>query len=201
MIVELHFDKGTHTYRKNGAVIPSVTQCLEAGGLRDYSGIPDEVLRNKAELGELVHRATELDAFGVLNEATVDEQVWPYLKAWRKFRDETGAAVISAEQKVYHTLYGYAGTLDHIVVINGEYGVLDKKTGLPDPSDGVQLAAYQEAVNHGKRLLGDRRAMKRWGLYLANTGKYQLVPYDNAGDFAVFLAALTIKKWRMSIHE
>lgn len=191
----LTFEPKEHIYRVDGVRVPSVTQVLGLAGMRDFSKIPTPVLENKRELGDLVHMATELDAFDDLDEDTVDEQVWPYLKAWRKFMSDTGATIVTAESRVDHFLYGYAGKLDHQVILNTAPGIIDKKTGVPDPSDGLQLAAYERALNyHNPRA----PYMKRWGLYLANDETYKLVEYTAGSDFQIFLAALTVAKWRMA---
>lgn len=193
-IAVLTFDEATHTYFVNGVRVPSVTQVLAAAGLRDLSGIPQVALENKRELGQLVHEATELDAFGKLDESTVDDQVWPYLRSWRKFCSDTNARILTAERRVDHPLYGYAGRLDHEVIVSGVAGILDKKTGSPNPSDRLQLAAYEAARNSGRR----DHTLYRWDLYLRPNETYQLIEYTGKADFTVFLAALQIWKWRAS---
>src|SRR5690606_40991357 len=52
------------------------------------------------------------------------------------------------EERVYHPIYGYAGTADRFGVMDGLAGVLDVKTTSRIHNEtGVQLAAYLEAAN------------------------------------------------------
>lgn len=197
--MSLTFAPEGHTYRWSGTVVPSVTQVID-GYLRDYAGIPREILKRAAELGNLVHEATALDAEGRLDEDSIDDEVAPYIKAWRKFLAESKAEILWSERPMYHPLYGYAGTPDHGVIINGCTGILDKKTGVPSEADVVQTAAYYAMAHHN-----DPRGLKltmanRWALYLRKNGTYKLVRHDQPGMGAeamqTFLACLSIAKWR-----
>jgi len=175
-----------HVYRFNGRVVPNVTRILDV--LKKPIPASPEVLQRKRDLGDIVHQATALDATNDLDDETVDPDAMPYLKAFRRFRMEVKPRFLSTEEYVFSQTYGYAGTLDHTVVINGEEGVLDKKTGIDDPTDRVQLSAYHNAK------YGLNRKTKRWILSLRDNGSYVLTPHDDY--FHVFLAALTVYRYK-----
>lgn len=180
-----------HVYRYKGRVIPGVTRVLD-GILRDFSMVSREKLAIAAETGDLVHRATELDVLGDLDEASVDPSITPYITAWRTFRREVNPVFTASEEIVYHPTYNYAGRLDHEVVIRGEDGILDKKTGVDDVIDAVQLSAYLQAKYHREPEVALRK--KRWVLSLKRDGTYRLRPYGD--HFHVFLAALTCYRFK-----
>jgi len=195
----LTFYPDGHLYKWRGTAVPSVTQVID-GLLRDYSGIPPQVLKRAGELGTLVHLATALDAEGKLDEDSVDPEVAPYVAAWRKFLKDSGAKVLWSEQPMYHPLYGYAGTPDHGVKINGDVGILDKKTGIQSEADVVQTAAYYSMVLHNEPRKYKQTLANRWALYLRKNGTYKLVRHNGPGQGAealqIFLGCLSIYKWR-----
>lgn len=189
----IQLDEATHTYTLNGVVVPNVTRVIDQQ-LRDLSKIPLDVLLNKREIGQLVHEATALDAAGQLDDATIDQDIVNYVKAWRKFLLEKQPRILATEQIVYHPLYGYVGKLDHEMVINDVPGIVDKKSGDPDDAVGVQLASYLEARNHGRP--AKDKFTRRWALHLRPDGNYRLIPFTAKDDFSTFLNALSCFKWR-----
>lgn len=179
-----------HVYRLNGRVITGVTRVVDM--LRDLSGVPRNVLENKREIGELVHRATELDAQEQLDHESIDPDIRPYMEGWWRFIAEVKPRWLSHEEYVYHTAYDYAGQLDHRVEINGEEGVLDKKTSAPSLCDAVQLSAYAQAKYHSSPAIANTQRL--WILQLLPDGTYRLRRYMD--HFHVFLAALTCYRFK-----
>ena len=102
------FDEAEHAYHHNGVRLPSVTQILQAEGFIDMRFF-DAYSR---ERGRLVHLATHYDDMGELDEDTLDPVIEPYLRAWRKFRQESGFTVESSEVPMVNIKYGFAGTPD-----------------------------------------------------------------------------------------
>ena len=192
----LTLDEATHAYRLGAVILPSVTQVIGTV-LQDWSAYPQEVLARKRELGTLVHEATSLDSAGELDEDSVDEEVRPYLEAWRRFMREAQPRIVTTECIVHHPIYRYAGTLDNEIILNGKRGILDKKTGELDAFVGLQLAAYQEAVDYNRKYGESKRALARWAIRLRPDATYRLESYVGKNDFTVFLAALTIYNWRL----
>lgn len=188
----LQFDAETHTYTLDGVKLTSVTQALQAAGLVDLHGTPEQI-GYAADLGTAAHIATELDDLGTLDEGTVAEEVWPYLRAWRKFRAEAGFVPEHIELRLHHPAMLYAGTIDRIGSLRSHRALIDIKTGAPRRTTGLQLAAYAEmAVIHGVA----RRGIRRYACHLTKDEAYTLVPYTDPRDLSVFMAALTLTAWR-----
>jgi hypothetical protein len=189
--MNIEFNEERHEYRVNGLIVPSVTQALSAVGLPDLSRVPADLLEWKAELGKAVHKATELDDLGTLDEDNLDPVIVPYLEAYRKFKRESGFAPMLIEEQVYHPVYGYAGTYDRIGPM-GKYDLvlIDFKSGLIDPKCvGPQTASYKECKSNLK-------IEARYALKLNKDTSYKLIPLTNKMDFQIFLNALNIWKWR-----
>ncbi len=183
----LKFDAATHTYRLNGQVIPSVTQVL--GQLTDLSMIPPAILERKRQIGVWVHAAIELDLKDDLDEDSIGDEWRGYFMGWRKFKTESGFVVQEAEQLVYNKL-GYAGTLDLLGELpkSGQVLIDTKCTATMYPTVGPQTSAYAQARGVPKA--------KRFALQLKPAGTYELHPCTDKNDFSVFMAALTLHKWR-----
>lgn len=183
----LEFDEPTHTYRYYGRVVPSVTQVLEP-----YSGlefVDAELLAIAAEFGTHVHQACHLYNVGELEPASLDDGIAGYLAGWIKFLTDTGFVVTASEQRVFHAVKQYAGTLDttgHLPKLK-EPILLDIKTGSAFPKTvGPQTAAYAQALG---------RRMARYCVLLGPE-TYTLAPLRELRDYDVFNAALTIHRWR-----
>jgi hypothetical protein len=191
MTQPLTFDAESHTYRYAGAIIPSVTQILEAEGISDFSMVPSEALRIAQERGTAVHQATEYLDQDRLDWESVDPSLLGYLEAWERFKDDCEVTILEIETRVYSEL-GYAGTLDRIVELGARKVLIDIKSGAPTRAAKIQTAAYQFA--HPDRDRIDYRA----AVQLSADGKYKLHPYhgDLIWDFSVFSAALTLYQFK-----
>jgi hypothetical protein len=177
-------------YLINGRIVPSVTEVLASAGLITLDFVTDLALTR----GTYVHKAAELYDQNRLNHATVDPIVRPYLDAWIKFRKDTGAEMITIEEKIYSTKYYYGGRPDRIVQMDKKM-ILDLKTGEQfHPSGAIQMAAYLEAYNETAK----EKARGRIIVQLMKDGSYKLPNKDYYGnnDFNTFLAALTIRNWK-----
>ena len=185
---ELTFSEADHTYRLGGVRVPSVTQILAP--LCSFEGIPREVLEAKRDLGQRVHSATQFLDEDDLDEESVESDVRGYLAAYRKFLLDTGAAVDLNEQRVADPILMVAGTLDRVFRLNGVRVLTDLKTSIVLPQAvGAQTAAYL-------RLLGDNTVTHRAALRLRPDGTYRLDMLTGADDFAVFMACLTLHRWK-----
>lgn len=192
----LTFDQDKHEYRWQGRIVPSVTQILKP--LRDFSGIPAEVLIRKRDIGVALHAAVALDIGDDLDEDTVDEAVRPYLIAWREFRRENNlhqADFGEVEQPMVHALHRYAGTPDLTVFLNRRWSLIDLKTETAiHPATAVQTAAYLEMVNSRS----GSKVLDRFGLQLRADGSYRLEQYKDKQDFNIFISLLNVHRWKES---
>ena len=181
---DLIYTDHDHTYRINGAILPSVTHILEATGLSPvYTGDPWY-----GERGTAVHAATWMDDQGILDESTVDPRIVGYVEAWRRFRRESGFVPIGGETPLHHPLYRYAGTPDRWDASL----LIDIKTSKEAPWHVLQRAAYRELLKKaGVKLRRD------CCVYLSADGRYTTskessTPYE----INVFLSAVTVYRWR-----
>jgi hypothetical protein len=104
----VNFDSDGHVYTFNGQIVPSVTSILVSEGFIDTSWFDDW----SREKGSMVHLAIKYDLAGELDEETLDDEIRPYLSAFRKFMSESGFKVDKSEVPGVNTTYGYAGTPD-----------------------------------------------------------------------------------------
>lgn len=185
--IPIEFDAAAHQYRVAGQIIPSVTQILRP--LVDFSAIAPDVLAAKADLGKRVHFACELDDDADLDESSVEDDVAPYLDAYRRWRRESGAQIILTERRLYHRALGYCGTLDRVAHVGGAAHLIDLKTSVEIyASTGPQTAAYAAALG--------APVQHRAALQLRADGTYRYHALTSADDWPVFVACLTLHRFK-----
>lgn len=114
--------------------------------------------RSATELGTAVHKACEHAAiYGRFRpEDTSDQELVPFLRQFRQFLRDFQPEYIAAECTVFSPTYGYAGTADAFLEIDGTKFIADIKTSResndargnpkgPYPEVALQLAAYRHA--------------------------------------------------------
>lgn len=106
----VEFEPDGHVYTYQGQHWPSITQILKAEGFIDTTWF-DEWSRDK---GSMVHMACHYDITGELDEDSLDDEIRPYLAAFRKFMAESGFTVTHAEAPGVNTTHSYSGTPDLI---------------------------------------------------------------------------------------
>jgi len=104
------FEPDGHVYTYQGQHWPSITQILSAEGFIDTTFF-DEWSRDK---GSMVHLAVKYDLAGELDEESLDEEIRPYLAAFRRFMAESGFKVSQSETPGVNTVHRYSGTPDLI---------------------------------------------------------------------------------------
>lgn len=189
----LVFDKKEHRYYYQGQEVPGVTRVIKTI-LQQPSKIPKKVMDNAAELGTLVHEATELLDKDVLDWDTVDQEVVPYLKAWQRFVEERRCEILSVEDVLWHSEYRYAGIRDRKARMDGVIGSIDIKTGTYEHWHRIQGAAYSAAENVGKPYI--EQSKRQWGVYLNERGDYKVVDLTDTGATSIFMSALVSYRWR-----
>ncbi len=111
--------------------------------------------RTAAELGTAVHAACETYAL-TGSRPEVDEEVLPFIIQFEKWCQKFQPVYTAAEMQVYSDSYGYAGTCDAILSLEGQALIIDYKTSRksfdsqgkttkPYPEVGLQLSAYRYA--------------------------------------------------------
>lgn len=102
------FEPEGHIYTWNGRRLPSITQILAAEGFINTDWY-DEWSRDK---GSMVHLACHYDITNELDEDSLDDEIRPYLAAFRKFMADSGLKVERSEVPGVNTTHIYAGTPD-----------------------------------------------------------------------------------------
>lgn len=186
------FDEAKHVYTLDGRVVPGVSSIINP--LVDYSAIPQATLDAAAERGRDVHTATHLDDLGILDEATVTDEVRPYLQAWRKFRAEKTPKWTRREAIVASRVHQFAGMLDCEGFIDQIRLVAEiKTTSQVYPAFGVQLCGYSiAAMETDGSHLGHTRVV----IQLRADGTYLLHWYRDSHDHVAFLSMLNIYHWK-----
>jgi len=90
---DVAFDKEGHVYTAAGRTLPSITQILQAEGFIDMSHY-DEWSRDK---GSMVHLAIHYYLSDVLYEETLDDEIKPYLSAFKEFLKDSKFQVDKSE--------------------------------------------------------------------------------------------------------
>lgn len=130
---EFTFDPETHTYRLNGAKLPSVTQIIkEVFGVREWWS------DYYADRGTALHLAIHYQNRGVLDVNSIDPAIQGRLDGFNKFLNENIYKVVESEFSGYSKKYRYAGTFDLCLSDN----LLGDIKSSFDPTVFIQLGAY-----------------------------------------------------------
>ena len=115
------------------------------------------------------------------------------IDAFYKWLDANDVNWISTEEKLFHPELKYAGTVDAVAEVEGEFCVIDFKTSNRIyPEHKIQCAAYAKVVEliYGRKV--DCTYVLRFD---KNSGKFQVGSSDSIEeDFLAFRAALVLNK-------
>lgn len=185
----LEFDPINHIYKYNGRVIPSVTGILKGVGIIDDRFYNEEACKR----GSKVHLATQLLDEDDLDEDSIDDDIRPYLDAWKKFKYDTGFIPDKIEAQVMSEAYYYAGTLDR----TGKFrrpnkSLLDIKTiktrGAIAKWVRLQIAGYRYCLEEPHDGLV---------VQLCGNGTYRAESFEDPNDIKTFLCAAVTYNWKL----
>ena len=187
------FDEEKHLYLLDNRPLLSVTQALKGAGLVEYDNLPiaPDVLERARARGKAVHAACHYLDEGDLDWSTLDPSLVGYVKAWQKFKDESGIIIEQIEHKFYHPSLLFAGTPDRVATRMGRRGVYDIKTYECAAWTGLQLSGYELGLRPAGEAPWDR-----WGVWLKPEGTYKLQQFTNRNDVEIFKACLTVATWK-----
>ena len=169
----LEFEDSTHIYRLDSVEIPSVTRIMEPLSRHEYGKVDPYTLNRAASRGTAVHNAIENFIKYELDDT--DPEYRGYMDGFLEWWELRKPVVVGSEVRVYHKLFGYAGTVDLVAYIDGVLNLIDYKTTskLIDKNCRVQLEAYSQALDsHGVKV-----AKKRI-LHLGKEGKWKDPEYQ-----------------------
>lgn len=127
-----------------------------------------------AARGTDLHKAAEQLALGQTPD--VEDHIIPYLEQYTAFLERHAPTFLMAEAPVYSPTFGYAGTCDGLIELDGQRLVFDIKTTAHAPDSGksrppfpevaLQLTAYRRADLVG--VLSEQRYASGRRYYLFN---------------------------------
>jgi hypothetical protein len=193
--MKVEFEEGTHTYRIDGRVVPSVTQCLSL--LDPFQKVDRAVLEAARDFGHKGHKAMALLVRDKLNWDALDPSLAPYIEGGAKFlSDFHDHVIIASEQVVANPVLGVAGTIDLITESDRratEVVEFKLTSGLPD-SVGPQTAAYAHLLK--SNFPGTRGPIRRRCVVLTE-GSYKTWLLTDPSDWPDFLSCLNVTKRRI----
>jgi hypothetical protein len=145
-------------YTINGSWYPRVTKILSIKAkpaLYRYYGeaasfkAAQNVTEKSAEEGTLVHETAQAILLGQNPE--VDPSIKPSIDAFKNFlaAKNIQTAPEYIERRIVHYDHRYAGTIDALALIDGQFGIMDIKTSQAIYRDyNLQTAAYMDALKH-----------------------------------------------------
>lgn len=137
----IQFNEATHTYTKNGVILPSVTEITRFLAY-DYKTDRPWLAEEAARRGTAVHEACMLMDYG--EEPEEFPEIAGYLTAYRRFLADCRPDWTLIEHPMGSVGMGYAGTLDRFGTMQGKAVLLDIKSGsvLHHPAVAAQLVGY-----------------------------------------------------------
>jgi len=182
------FYKQEHKYMLDDKELPSVTTVLAEAGM--YGN--NFYTRDAALRGTAVHTACELYLHGRLDDKTMDEELVPYVEAFKKFLSMSGFTLMFSEMPLYHSVLRYAGTVDMYGEYRGKFVIVDIKSGNPHPTHDVQIGGgYKPLLVNNKYQVDDA-----YKLYLrAGDYKFEVVKDCWKAEW-LFISALNLKRWK-----
>lgn len=160
-----------------------------------------------ADVGTLIHKWVESYISArikkePLPKRPVNKEMKNAIDGFFKWAKENKVQIMASEQKIYHTKYKYAGTLDLEGMVNGKRTVIDLKTGKAIyPEMLLQASAYLKAREQetGKKYPG--------GVIILRLSKedkekqikaFEAIKDENVDiHFKCFLNCLQIYRWKM----
>ena len=183
------FDEEHHRYTLNGQRIPSVTQIMRPLTNLVYGKIDPVVLKQAADFGTAVHACTEFLDRGELDESSVEEEWQPFLNAYVSWKESVKPKILNIEERL--ACFTFAGTIDRVVVIDGELWIIDIKTTTEIHKHvGVQLAAYAALAE--KAFGGFYR---RAALQLKEDGSFKVQEFRSVKDERCFNSLIFLHHW------
>lgn len=147
MMYEIEYLDEEHLYLCNGEIVLSVTQILQQVFPDKYKGVPDTILKRKADYGTIMHEAIQtFEETGVYPELDYIQEA--SFKQYLELKEKNKLEVIEQEQIInYKDIY--AGRFDMIANVNGEKCLLDIKTTTKLDKEYLswQLSLYEYAYN------------------------------------------------------
>lgn len=162
------FYEENHTYWLGDKQLYGITETIGRQLFPDkYTGVPEAMLKNKAEYGTEIHEALQLyDDFGIIDRK---ETQW-----YADMKDDLGFEVIENEYLVTDFDH-YASSIDKVILLEGEFCLADVKTtyALDEEYLSWQLSIYKHLFNI---LNPDIEITGLYAIWIKNGAKFIQVP-------------------------
>lgn len=170
--------------------IPSVTTILG----RFFPVWAADAARDR---GTDIHNAIELIEAGNLDEASIADDIAPYLAAYSVFRSEhMDWQIADTEIIVAHPGLQFAGAIDAVFRTPKGLAVVDYKSGLPMLSHSLQTAAYRLALKEWAGFVSPGERIDRFCVYLKDDGTYDIREhYHHEADSRAFSQLRDVYAW------
>jgi len=189
-MLDLILDEATHIYRYRNSPVPGVNEIMSDVGLIEMHGNQSNI-EIAGDFGKKVHVACELFDRGMLDKASLDLKLIPYLECWENFIIDYKIKILEIELQLYHPMLKFAGTIDRIVEFNGHICIVDIKSGSTvSKSAEIQLAAYKILYCDHKDIPYDR--IWRMAVQLVPEGKAKIFTYKQPSDLNCFISAVNV---------
>jgi hypothetical protein len=179
---ELRFVEATHQYFLGEVEIPSTSKILEV--VKDFAGVPADILEWSALRGKYVHLACEMNDRGELDYDGTPEYLKGYINAWRAFKKEYKPEFTEIETMRHSAIrnMAWAGTLDRITT---DGTIIDIKTSAKHSAMyDIQMCGYAMMFQTMPPAIL---------VYLKKDGKFKVKTADMSEDYqSIFLSALKI---------
>lgn len=185
-----------HRYWLGSERVLGVSEVLKDNGFVDARFFTE---RDRSR-GQAVHHALNLELQGKLDRDTLHKDLHGYLDSGLRLLEhfKSELVVVAIEQRLYHPIFRYAGTVDLRLLWKAVPWIWDWKTGEPGPASPFQLGGYEGLVVKVTGFPYVRRA----AVCLHEDGRRAtLREYAGAahlGDSAKFLAFLTTTRCRQA---
>jgi hypothetical protein len=155
---------------------------------------PDAHRNSRGDFGRDVHSGIE--ALLTNGSAEAQPDVAEYVAGVAAWLDSVQPVVLASECSVYSTQYGYAGTFDAVLSIDGVVWLVDWKTSPVVSTDyALQLAAYRYAdlMVDSEGTESPMIEVERCGVVHVLADSCSLVPVDAGPDaFSAFLSCMAL---------
>lgn len=177
--IPFRFDAAQHEYLSDltGEVFPHITGLLEQAGWVDDRWFTEE----SSARGTAVHRLTADYDLKMLDPESCASIHKNYLLAHVKLMATLKPTVLHVEEPLVHPAYRFGGRPDRIMVIFGQRGTFEIKSGVPARSHGIQTALQAILDSAESGIPPD--AEVRYCAYYKPNGKLKLEQHVDRRDF------------------
>lgn len=176
-----------HEYRIDGIVVPGVTSVIN----HFFPIFKRDDIQWYADRGKAVHKACELYDEGVLDPASVNEVIMPFLDQWKLCKKALKIKVLSNETILFSKKFWFGGIRDKLVIVNDKLTLLDVKavSVVNKTNAAYQTAGYSILHNEGVKF---KDKIKKRLVVQLKENTYNLFWFDNKQDEPEFLSLLSV---------